>query len=86
MAWYTSTTVRFRGRLVACTMRYGVFHYAEVLKGKPFPFELHCSGYGNPSLSKTQERAVRRLEELIERNVLCQKELRLQEEAIFSLS
>jgi len=35
MAWYTSTTLRYRGRLISLTERYGCFHSAHVIKGKP---------------------------------------------------
>lgn len=35
MAWYTSSDVRYRGRLVRVTLRYGGFMSAMVLKGKP---------------------------------------------------
>jgi len=38
MAWYTSTTLRYRGRLISVTERYGVFMSAHVLKGKPLRF------------------------------------------------
>ncbi len=35
MAWYTSITIWYRGRRVEVTERYGVFHNAHVLSGKP---------------------------------------------------
>jgi hypothetical protein len=35
MAWYTSTILRYRGRLISVTERYGVFMSAHVIKGKP---------------------------------------------------
>jgi hypothetical protein len=35
MAWYTSHTLRYRGRLLYVESRYGSLHDARVLKGKP---------------------------------------------------
>ena len=35
MAWYTSHHLRYRGRLVSVTSRYGSFSEATVVKGKP---------------------------------------------------
>ncbi len=38
MAWYTSHTLRCRGRLVAITTRYGSPQSARVVKGAPLDF------------------------------------------------
>jgi hypothetical protein len=35
MAWYNSHEVRFHGRLVEVSTRYGCFNGARVLRGKP---------------------------------------------------
>ena len=35
MAWYTSHTLRYRGRLMEVGSRYGCFNGAQVLRGKP---------------------------------------------------
>jgi hypothetical protein len=35
MAWYTSCGIRYKGRLIEVTLRYGVYHYEKVISGKP---------------------------------------------------
>jgi len=35
MAWYSNATVRYRGRLVEVSLRYGCYQSARVIKGKP---------------------------------------------------
>ena len=35
MAWYTRTDLRYRGRLIEVTERYGCFHSARIVAGKP---------------------------------------------------
>jgi len=37
MACYCGENVRHRGRLIEVTFRYGCFHFAKVIKGKPLP-------------------------------------------------
>lgn len=37
MACYCNANVRYRGRLIEVTFRYGSFQNAEVIKGKPLP-------------------------------------------------
>jgi len=41
MAWYSIATLRYRGRLIAVTERYGSFHHASVEKGKPLMLTRH---------------------------------------------
>lgn len=40
MAWYTHHKLRYRGRLLRVESRYGCFHDACVLKGKPLDLSL----------------------------------------------
>jgi len=38
MAWYSNAHVRYRGRLVEVSLRYGCYQSARVIKGKPLAF------------------------------------------------
>lgn len=62
MAWYSSPTVRYRGRLVEVWLRYGCYQSAKVIKGKPLPFPYDCSAN-----TRHDRRVIARLMQLVER-------------------
>jgi len=56
MAWYGSVTVRYRGRLVNVSLRYGSYNGARVAKGKPLDFNPEAEEYRITKLLKRVER------------------------------
>ena len=71
MAWYTSHSLRYRGRLVSVESRYGSLHWAKVEKGKPLDLSE-----GSPDYN--------RLEKLFYRSKEIKLEIRRQCEFMFA--
>ncbi|MEK9152442.1 MAG: hypothetical protein AAB692_03690 [Patescibacteria group bacterium] len=61
MAWYTSHTLRYRGRLVEVGTRYGCIQWVKVARGKPLDF-------GDVSSLERSSRDGLRLMKLFERS------------------
>lgn len=62
MACYCPREVRYRGRLVSVTFRYGIFQDAVVKKGKPLPLIGDSWSYGDTlPVVKKATRAVLRI-------------------------
>jgi len=65
MAWYDVATIRYRGRLVEVTLRYGVYHAAHVIKGKPLDLPFADGFHNQPHV----RREILRIERLAKREV-----------------
>jgi len=62
MAWYSNAQVRYRGRLVEVSLRYGYYQSARVIKGEPLALP-----YDSCRNSRRDRRVLDRLMQLVER-------------------
>ena len=68
MAWYTEHTLRYRGRLVSITTRYGCLQSATVVMGKPLDF-------GNVFIQEDRTSDGKRLHKLFLRDKTIRQEI-----------